>query len=775
MIYLIDDKRSRRESYGWSDERLKNYSDILQLVETSNQFKEIVPNIEDEDSVILYHESFWKSVSKSVQEEYKALFSRLNEGNELKIAWFSGSYNHTTCSDETCSVNPSKFYANLDVFLEDYKDNGNLPDFKLLAYGKNADLELKLESKYNSEYSLAQDRLNERSKAGLPRLVADGTQKILFLESKRAAVQAPFASETNWDTDTKQNTDTMLHNVVLARMNSEKYDRIFVPLCFGHSFTDYVGLRLAAHIRLTSSLNQYTPIYIYGEFEYRDIWKNECFNILKCTGVYTCPIDYDSLVEASRSVMASEEEIKDLHCSDTELLQINIPNHYGDNHSIANVWGADVFNKQISKDVLTSSLSQEISKSLYYKYLIAKTNSSLGKDGVENLHGCTVSGMSEAWDKNILLIDDEASKGWEEVLKKWMPHSIIKTCDQKVDSFEDLPEDVKAKVESHFYDLYIIDLRLKGAEEEHILDTQNFSGYKMLKKIKNVNQGNQVVIMTASNKAWNMYALLRAGADGYYIKESPDFLNSSDFSKQNYTSFASSVKRCLRNSLLRKLYVKLDRIKQLSEAYSQSFIDCVSNNISIAFNLLQQAMKYEEGDSLRNKNVAFSFLQLYLIIEEFLKLEDVFYKSEVSKNKWDCYVNGIDGLLVRNSDNESVLMFENGHYKIEKHTIDPKVENVKVDTNFGMSALLLFRYGATTSGEHDWTKIYKIRNNKTAHPETNSIDICSEYELIIDFLLFILDTNNISTLNNQKALQKPTEEEMLTLLLNKFSNTKNRH
>jgi DNA-binding NarL/FixJ family response regulator len=29
-------------------------------------------------------------------------------------------------------------------------------------------------------------------------------------------------------------------------------------------------------------------------------------------------------------------------------------------------------------------------------------------------------------------------------------------------------------------------------------------------------------MFTASNKAWNMKALLDAGADGYYIKESPE-------------------------------------------------------------------------------------------------------------------------------------------------------------------------------------------------------------------------------------------------------------
>lgn len=71
---------------------------------------------------------------------------------------------------------------------------------------------------------------------------------------------------------------------------------------------------------------------------------------------------------------------------------------------------------------------------------------------------------------------------------------------------------------------------MNGVQEEKVLSPNEFSGMKILKAIKAANQGIQVIMFTASNKAWNMKALLDAGADGYYIKESPEFAFPNSYS-----------------------------------------------------------------------------------------------------------------------------------------------------------------------------------------------------------------------------------------------------
>lgn len=60
-----------------------------------------------------------------------------------------------------------------------------------------------------------------------------------------------------------------------------------------------------------------------------------------------------------------------------------------------------------------------------------------------------------------------------------------------------------------------------SAEENRELAPDDMSGMNILKRIKQVNPGNQVIIFTASSKSWNLKALMDNGADEYYLKESP--------------------------------------------------------------------------------------------------------------------------------------------------------------------------------------------------------------------------------------------------------------
>ena len=71
------------------------------------------------------------------------------------------------------------------------------------------------------------------------------------------------------------------------------------------------------------------------------------------------------------------------------------------------------------------------------------------------------------------------------------------------------------------YDVIFLDLRLLKEEDKvnQISNISDFTGTKVLRKIKDINKGIQVIIFTASNKVWNIEKLLEIGANGYYIKE----------------------------------------------------------------------------------------------------------------------------------------------------------------------------------------------------------------------------------------------------------------
>ncbi|MDZ7720323.1 MAG: hypothetical protein U5K72_16020 [Balneolaceae bacterium] len=88
--------------------------------------------------------------------------------------------------------------------------------------------------------------------------------------------------------------------------------------------------------------------------------------------------------------------------------------------------------------------------------------------------------------------------------------------DESVYDYSELTDSSKKMIESGDFDLFLVDLRLKGDLEEN-LNTTKLSGSKIAKKIKTKNKGNQVVVFTASNKAWNMKALLEMYEDGYDI------------------------------------------------------------------------------------------------------------------------------------------------------------------------------------------------------------------------------------------------------------------
>ena len=132
----------------------------------------------------------------------------------------------------------------------------------------------------------------------------------------------------------------------------------------------------------------------------------------------------------------------------------------------------------------------------------------------------------------ILLIDDNANKGWKQIIEKVFPVPDIKVF-VAINSLE-----AETNIEDKF-DLIFLDVRLSEQDYDVTKPTE-FTGYKILKRIKNdflnPNFSTPIILMTATNKIWNVDAFRNYGVDGYYIKEHPNYIFDKETSKQNYNN-----------------------------------------------------------------------------------------------------------------------------------------------------------------------------------------------------------------------------------------------
>lgn len=428
-------------------------------------------------------------------------------------------------------------------------------------------------------------------------------------------------------------------------------------------------LTIALHIRLSVrdiKEKAFAPILLVSYFPLQSFLSlGECsqFFLSQVGYAFCSPDEVLPAIEAVKGITAEgyEEEF---------LSQIQIrPDATTGTHSMANQWGADVLNRIVCKDDSeeTEQIKKE-KKKLYYKYIYLKTI-----PVKDILKGATTRGlrrneMCNATQKKILLIDDEADKGWTAVLKSWFfGYAAFDVVNQQIKDYEDVPEEIKKKISEDYYDLYLLDLRLCGIQEDGIYEAEEFSGMKVLRSIKKINVGNQVIILTASNKAWNMKALLDAGADGYYIKESPELQLPKTFSEANFRSFSRAVRKSLESGYKKNVYKEVDDLKRaiLCSTKISDVANEIVSTLAAAQNQLQRALSENE--------FAYSYLTLFQVFE--LISRDYITPDPDTRNAW--LVNS-DTLLYYYETN-GVVPVRQGAIQEERPSIKRRITGIYVD------------------------------------------------------------------------------------------------
>lgn len=764
MIYLIDDKINRQVKSGWDLEKFKEYEKYIVPIHTYSDMQDLEyrKSVFSSENVILFHESFFDNEVNIQSQDINDIRNKLEDfARDNPSAFyvsFSGSNNTRNLENNAGSLPVNILYQNLENFISSFQKN-NEYDVSFLFYGENHNIEKDLLLKLD----LKKKDFDQSSKIEPPSF------KTPFFLRSRVDIHSPFGEESKSETIfNKDVEDIQLCEKIEKWFIDYEYDFIFLPISFGATLSDFNGLRLAIHIRCTDTINRLKPIYIYSYVDHHSLMKNEYFDILKTRNVFL--IEYSQI--AFSDAVLKENTALTIGKLPNEIGKINlkIPTNYDSSHSIANEWAIYKLVYSLPKVFYdqASNVISNIENNIYFKYLQTilpskSFNSIIESDLLINNKDDNYKQVEAIEKTKILYIDNDYNKGWESIFNYIFNElnnfnfSTLKLDYRKITREQivekALNEVVNSINKSINYDIVLLDFRLCSADSAE-KDIDQISGMQILKSLKSYNPGIQVIVFSATNKIWNLQAIQEAGADGFVIKESPENSLDEMFTARSVNSLITSVQVAINRKYLKEVWNDFRVLISLAPEFEI--------NILIAFKLL-----YDSIHSSKYTNYA--YLQLFLIIEEFISNEEIFRK-DLNGGNYLVYDDN-DYLIfdfIKTNGNipvyKSAIKFRSGNYKIE---LDKNFSR-RLDTNAVVSSILIFRYGLQTSGEKNWTKIYKTRNEKAAHPEVGLVDQF-EIKQLINFLIFILDAKNINLINIKKTLVKPSFDDQLTKLKDKFS------
>ena len=596
MIYIIDEQINRQIEYGWTEEYFAQYKTIVKTIHREEEFFEDI--LKNKENIIFLHESF---PDKNTKEK---IYQR-NKEKAISIGVFSGSKNERRKSENRIDLPADVFYKNLTVFLDKVREGDFNIDY--LLYGAFPDRERQLlselEKRNNEEDNLAP--------------IASIYKNLLFLTSEDY-IDNPFENApevTLYEDEEKRDfSDSRLHTIVREELDGDKYDNIFIPLCFGNSLSDYNGLRLAAHIRCTKAINQLSNIYIYGFVGYKDLLEHPCFNILKTKNVFLIDYNKKAIQEADKNTISSLKE--DELTKEIQKLVLAAPK---DNHTSANEWAIYRWVTTIGTGVRDEGIdiiNRNIQQNLYFKYL--QTIYPVVRN---ELRAVRIEKDDEKSPK-ILYIDDEAEKGWDEIFATLLcdKSNLDYECldDIKKLSKEEIIETSINEIKEKDIDIVILDFRLHNTDFSKEIPIEEVTSMEILKQIKEYNKGIQVLIFSATNKIWNLQALERLGADGFIIKEAPENSINPNFTEETIANFKRIMERSIHMTFLKKAYNAVRKIKNEVETISNDndleklkLKSEIEIQLDIAFECLRKAENKENDYSYFN----LSYISLYKIIE----------------------------------------------------------------------------------------------------------------------------------------------------------------
>lgn len=547
-------------------------------------------------------------------------------------------------------------------------------------------------------------------------LISDFSDKI-----KRLAESLELPVQNIISYQNKEN-ESGYHTWLNDEFKAKEIDKIIIPLSISNDYkVNTIGLLLGLHIRLNFELSlnkRLIPIIFLSNFTVENLIKFNSFdsdnnpqNLIFTKGVYFSSFDVEEIQKAIKLSTKCKEA--DYHKCVLSKLNINRKEAYG-GHDIANAWGCFKVAQVIgvdSKIYQLDSIAKHL-KQLYAKYLIC-INETFSTEKRIDLNPIKCNG------KNILFIDDKSDEGWAELMKNLFKGAndnfiYVDSSKYKADdlhkSFKDFDGFYK-ECQSHIgknWDLIIIDLRLNPEKEDidnELITPIGFSGYKLIDEFLTKNEGYQIIVLTASNKIWNINAALKRGAYSYFVKESPEFNFSLSETKKLLDKFKVDVNWCFQKGYLRELFEHWDNAKSKTTNENVDYISLSNTSLDIAW------------EQIKSDFLNFGFLTIFQSIESYANIIFQYDTFSTSYQVDDSIV--IE--FVSDVEKEWLLTFVHdpkGNYFLPRKSIQPS--HREPTTLFKVSCLLHLKLRKDETFLKDFGKLNKLRND-IAHGSSNNL------------------------------------------------------
>lgn len=360
---------------------------------------------------------------------------------------------------------------------------------------------------------------------------------------------------------TESSLDQVMHDFVQKHVTTLSTATIvFIPLALSRDYISLTGLRLGMHIRLTAELGEgrKVPIVFMGEETYEQVGRlSPLGSFLFTQGVDLIKEDNDCILEAVEKWKGFKLSSDYLEEAFLERVAVQPPDFYDSKHTLSNELSLLYLDHLSGHNVLENKKELELVKSsLYVKWVLARQQRLLSQmqEGQAN----NLFTIEKAKGKRILLIDDERKKGWYDLLECFFQGAKEFECleIERSDTIQKLEAKLNSKIQQKDWDLFLLDIRLLDKDHYATTDFSNFSGFTLLKLIKQNNEGNQVILFSASHQHEIYDYGKKTGADEVWIKPEVSYtlLKSGVLEK-----FDQIVNRCLDRKWFKDVFQQVDR------------------------------------------------------------------------------------------------------------------------------------------------------------------------------------------------------------------------
>lgn len=433
---------------------------------------------------------------------------------------------------------------------------------------------------------------------------------------------------------------------------------------------------------------------------------------------------------------------------DTNAITITSENLANDRHSITNYWGAVKLSLNAGYGI--DEINYTFPPTLYFNYLLKKYSIKIdpSKDKT-NFSSLLKMGK-------VLLVDDNSEKGWKSVLEKIFGENSI---DSKSFMIGVVQKDLKGKwkVDSDLnkYDLIFLDLYMPEFQRQKP-NLQN--GELLLKLIKMSYPQIPVIVFTASNKSWTREAVLKYGADGMYVKESPEYAGDQTYSKENFINFEKSVRETLEKYKVLRPYweaiqiiLKDQTFLSIPEKGGSNFKSRIEERLMMFYGLLKRGFEQTEFNErqFHFSDYELAFMTIWSVLNEISE-------ANYHKSQPNITIQDSAGNLVTNHPGGQPITYNQNHFKWEiigqSDTYIEYAHSTIIDTNTG-------HHATNTSGRfyklnHERKSCFLFDNNQFQIVPPIKTNVNYENTLFLQIAFLIERKANLSISSNKSNYQQ---------------------